>query len=260
MTQASALRPGQSQSSTTLLLLSIGLGVVSVILLNLYIVQVRNQAAEVSLTFYKLNRSVQPGDRLQRKDLEEIKIPERFGDSMKGAIVPRDVENYINFPFMQPASQGDILWYALFTDPNKVARDSQITIGKRLISLPVNNKTMPAGLRPGVYVDISAPFSRGGPVPESTLIMERVKVFAVGHHMINPDGDTPTRPITGFRSITIEVLPEEAIQLSMISKLAIGDFDLQIRHPSERAGVLIPSGGINPDVLKLLKSRQRASG
>jgi hypothetical protein len=65
-----------------------------------------------------------------------------------------------------------------------------------------------------------------------------------------------------IRKITIEVEPHLATTLSMIEKIAIGDFELRLRNPDDATRRLkgVPPGQINPQLVDLLNElRARAS-
>ena len=115
---------------------------------------------------------------------------------------------------------------------------------------------LPGNLQPGMFVDIEAPFSvvDGG----STVlpVMEYVRVLAVGNVSIvdqeSTRGGRPRNP-GSYRTISIEVEPNQATDLSMIQKIAIGDFELHLRNPADQSTPKIRAGGINPEVLRLIE-------
>jgi len=245
--------------SARLLMLAVVLGIVTVILLNVYVERIRSEANERSFRIYQLNLSVAPGYRLKDRDVVAVDVPERFRESFSNAVDAVGLQIRIGDAFQRSASRGDILTYNLFTPVEGADEDRAIADGKRLVSLPINSQTVPGNLRPGMFVDIEAAFATGQQTAVVMPVMERVRVFAVGQLTESMAEATTGRPrsIGGFRSITIEVEPLEATYLSMIAKRAVGEFELHIRNPSDMTLAKIPDGGINPAVLKLVDPRRR---
>lgn len=254
-----------SPSSTRLIIVAFALAIVAVIVLNLYVSQVRRAADQAAFDVYVLTKSLLPGDRIRKEDVKTIRVPNSFKPSMGdlGAISADDLNNRIDgkTPVERSASQGDFVTYRLFETPeSRRDIDKNITPGKRLVSLPVNSRTsLPGVLREGMTVDIEAPFNLGGSIPITLAVMERVRVIALGSRAVyDQDVNTGRARTTGsFNTITIEVTPDEATQLSMIQRLAAGDFDIQPRNPADTGTPKIKTGGINPEVLDLLDRRRR---
>ena len=250
---------------TKLIVVSICLAIASVIAVNLYIQSVRAAVNESSFEVYVLTRSVYPGDRLSPKDVREIRVPNSFRTSfdslyfvdkigLENSISQRDIVK-------RSANMGEILLPSVFTggkDIDDLARN--IVPGKRLIWLPVNSNAVPGLLRPGVWVDIEAPFVvPGSPLPMVKPVMERVQIKAVGLRTLADETDEnanrSNRSLGAFHTITIEVTPTEATSFDMIKRIATGDFELHIRNAEDGTTPNIPEGGINPDVLELIGKR-----
>jgi Flp pilus assembly protein CpaB len=244
-------------------LLALGFALVAVILVNAYIEYVRRQVEQASFNVYVLTRSLAPGDRLKERDVRKVAVPKSFENNLRELHLMNDDEVQVKLgegtPVERAASQGDLLRWEVYTAPDGPA-PVEISKGKRLVSLPVNSRTVPGSLRPGMFVDIEAAFNRGGAVPEVLPVMERVKVKAVGTHTVGEEASAApgrTRSLGSFRAITIEVSPAEATDLSMIERVAVGDFELHLHNPDDNTAPKIPNGGINPDVLDLLDKRKR---
>jgi Flp pilus assembly protein CpaB len=254
MTQFNA-PSNQDTGNARLVLVALGLALLAVVLTNLYIEYVRRQVDEKSITVYLLTRTVQPGDRISRQDVDARRFPASFkeGFDAMGAMDDPGLDIRINGrePFRRSASQGELLTYRLFEAPAEREVDKRVARGKRAYSLPVNARTAPGGLREGMYVDIEAPFHIGGAVVVLP-IMERMQVFALGTRTAFDDPDVGGRFNVNYRNITIQVEPQEATQLSMIERLAAGEFELHLRNPADMDAPKIPGGGINPRVIELL--------
>ena len=262
MTQANT-RPAQSApASTTLLLVSLGLGLVTIVLINIYMTRVRTEVYGDTFTVYRLTRSLQPGDKVQNieRDLRVVQVPSDFEDAFSTAISPQNVNSFVGQELLRAATAGDVLTYSLYTPLGGAPDDTLIRPGYRKISLPVNYRLVPKDLRPGMYVDLAGAFPLGGDTATPLWIMDRVKVLAVGSHTL-ADEETEagrTRRSSNYRTIDIEVLPDEALQLFMITSMSVGDLHLSERNPSDRN--VRAEGQINPVLLDMIKRRQAAGG
>lgn len=246
---------------TKLVVIALALAVAAVIAVNVYVEMIRKQVEQSSFKVYKVTRSIRPGDRLKDRDVQEVNVPTSFQQAFTelGAVSETDMKTRLseNRPLERPINQGEILLFSHFNPPEGQYNDLQITQGKRLVSLPVNSRTVPGNLRPGMYVDIEAPFSSGGPMPVTMPVLERVKIMAVGTRTLTDEsgGDRP-RSGGSYNSISFEVDPYQAADLSMIERIAMGEFEIYIRNPQDTSTPKIRTGGINPDVLDLLESRR----
>jgi Flp pilus assembly protein CpaB len=258
--------PNPSQpsiGSTKLVIIALVLAVVAVVANSLYIRNIRNQVAQDSFEAYVLTRSVLPGDRLRTNDVRSITLPKSFQTSLTelGAMDKTGLDirmNSTDQPIRRSASAGEILRYIHFEIPEGKDIDTKIPVGKRLVSLPVNSRTLPGALREGMFVDIEAPFQTGGALPQVMPVMENVKIIAIGSRSVYDDNDaTRSRAVGSYYSITIEVDPADATRLSMVQRLAAGDFEIQVRNPGDTKLVKItnPRSAVNQEVLDLVEKK-----
>lgn len=256
--------PSTQARGTRSVILAFVLALLAVILTNLYIANVRRQVERESFVAYTLTRSMLPGDKIRKADVKEILVPRSFEESFKllGAIDDTSLQIRLAEarPLERSAAQGDILRFAHFNAPEDTEHDRDITAGKRRVSLPVNARTVPGALRAGMYVDIEAAFNTGGGLPEVLTVIENVQIKAVGTRTITDESSGErVRRYGAFNSISIEVEPQQATELSMIERIAVGEFELHIRNPSDKGTPKIRSGGINPEVLDLIEQRRLPS-
>jgi len=248
-------KQGPKSGNTTLIIVALAMGLIAVVLNSVYISMVRNQARVDSFVVYRMTRSMLPGDTLKRRDVTEARLPTSFQDAFSNTVDEQTLDLRIGAELRRPVEQGAPLTHDLFTAPEDSDLDRMITVGKRLYPLPVNARMMPGSLRPGMFVDIEAPFRVSGNTAEVLPVMERVKVISVGKRDITDeqlDSRGRAKPIGSYHTISIEVEPAEATQLSTIQTLATGDFHLHLRNPGDDTAPKIPTGGINPRVLQLL--------
>lgn len=249
--------PGDGRRNGKVLLLGLALGVVAVVLMNVYVEMVRSGSRPTAITVYRLETSVLPGDTLRERDVRAVRVPEEFEDAFGDAVDETGLAARLGQPLQRPAERGAVLTYDLFLEPEGGNLDTLIAPDMRLIALPVNPRSLPAVLRPGMFVDIEMPF-RGddtGRLPRILPVMEYVKVLAVGRQSIaEEDRGVSGRRSRTFSTISIEVTPEQATQLAQISAAAAGEFIIHLRNPGDPRQPKIPTGGINPVVLDLVEA------
>jgi Flp pilus assembly protein CpaB len=252
MNEANPLgRPPQAGSSPTLIIVAVVLGLVTVVLTNFYINMVRKDVEGRSMHVYRLNKTLEPGDRLNvHKDLITLSVSDKFRESMDAMSViitkPGDLPLvHHDETVTRRVNQGEFLSPSFFTGTGKTI-DYQVTQGKRGTPLEINSRNAPGLLRPGMYIDISANLTQPGrKVPQSMRIMERLKVLAVG---AVTDETAGSRRIN-FNTITVETEPAEDLALLTIAKFVGKDgFDISIRNPTDMDAKI----GVNTEVLKLL--------
>ncbi|MFW6059122.1 MAG: RcpC/CpaB family pilus assembly protein [Phycisphaeraceae bacterium] len=256
--------PAASQSpqgSTKVVIVALVLAGVALVGVNAYIEYVRSQMRDDELMVYRLNQSVEPGDELNEDMLIDSPVQDRYRDSYDNAVkAGADLQARLGQTFQRYANRNDFLTYDLFVDPEEHELDRRITMGNRLIALPVNPRNVTGGLRPGMFVDIDAPLpGTGGDVEP---IIERVKVLMVGEYSIVDEaaaGERRPTSLGNYSNISIEVTPEQATQLAQISRIVTGDFFIHVRNPGDQNYPKIEDGGINPEVLELLDQQTDAT-
>lgn len=244
-----AQTPSDSQNNSRLLIIAVVVAIAAVIVVNLYIEVVRQQAQPKSFTIYTANRTLAVGDKLKERDYDPVQVPETFQNAFSKAIRGSDISNRNDQVIHQPVAMGEVITVAAFTDSFEDRLDRKIDRGMRAVALPVNSRTLPGTLRPGMYVDIEAPFRGSGGVVQVLPVMENVEVMAVGARSVIDEAQGESVRNTRFSTISIQVSPENATMLSMVQKMAVGDFELHLRRPGDDTTPKIPSGGINPAVV-----------
>jgi|GEM_PF-2161476 len=248
---------------TKLVLVAALMAIVSVVLTNLYIDRIRSNVESNTFTVYVLKVPAREGDRIRKQDVEAAKVPDtpvfRQAFESLGAITTDHLETRVQRreQFRRRANSGELLTYNLFNEDESNDIDRKITEGMRLIEIPVNSRNVPGALRVGAYVDIEAAFQTDRGI-EVLPVMEYVKVIALGTRTAyqSPD-ERDAKPLRSFRSMTIEVTPEQATMMSMLERMAIGEFDLHLRNPGDISRVKIPDGGVNPLLQKMIREKLR---
>lgn len=249
--------------STRLIFMAIALALVAVIVTNVYIASIRRDVEMRSFDVFVLTRTVKPGDKFKADDFATQHVPERFKKNFMalGAVLEeKTLATYVETErFERAAQEGALLTHALFTSESAGLLDVTIDPGHRYMDLPVNGRLVPAGIRPGVDVDIEATIHTGEGVPRVLLVVEKVKVVGVDRQTIVAETTaTAASRHRRISKITIQVKPEQGTQLSMVEKIMSGDFELRLRHPSDnQLRLSVPPGEINPIVLDLIGTKRR---
>lgn len=240
--------------SNRLVIIAAVVALAAVVVVNIYVAMVKREVQRGKFTVYRLTTTLKPGDKLSAKDVEPQPMPQSYWDSFEGMVREEpgggdtSLTAQLNKRLRTAARQNQFLTYDLFTNPNDVPLDTKISTNMRLVALPVNPRTLPGNITPGMSVDIEAQFP-GGNI-NVLPVMENVKVFLVGSRSLTDENEG--RGQTNYNTISIQVTPEEATNLVKVKKLVLGDFEIQLRNPSDLSTPKIPDGGINPALLRMI--------
>ena len=262
MTQMNVPPNQGPEGSVKLVVLALILAVVAVVLVNVYVLYVKNAAKPQEETVYRLTIPVAAGEKLKKSMYEAYPVDKEYFKALGSPLPEKFLVNRLGEPFVRSANQGQVLTSDLFDASNLKRLDADIAIGKRAVALPVNSRELPGSLKEQVQVDVLAPFIMGSGRVQVLPVIENVRVVVAGNNSIldePDDGSANPVPRTTFRRIEINVSPQEALDLARIKKIVAGDFEILVRNPNDKQFQLIPNGGINPEVLNLL-SRTPAPG
>ena len=257
--------PPPSIGGAKVVIAAISLGLIAVIILSFYIQSVKDQVAAQQFTVFVLTRSIKPNDRITANDWAKVAVPDKqvFRDGFKGlnAFISNnggdeDLRAQITGAkqWEVAADKGAVITHAFLTRPTQFA-EQNIDVGKVRIALPIKSTLTPGGLRNGMNVDIAAPMLTGGQIPQTMIVMQGVKIKAVGTYTLAEQGETDQgKTIRSFNSISIDVDQDVAIALSTLEKMVkvTGQFELFIAPEEARSPEWEP-GKINPKVLELVR-------
>ncbi|MBI1337428.1 MAG: hypothetical protein GC164_10750 [Phycisphaera sp.] len=250
-------------NSTRLVIVALVLAALAVVAVNLYIANIKKQLEEASFTVYRLNRSLQPGEKFRAVYAVPTRMPLSYKESFEGFVQDKEgslsLSNFDGDTVYASVGEGDFLRDRIFREAtgDEALRPG---VGMRFVKLNINPRNAPGSLMQGEVVDVLAPFASPGRVPEVMVVMENVKVVAVGSRVAQIDtGDSRTKPVTNYHNITIEVEPQEAVDLAMIEELSTGDFQIVIRNQADLGHPFTGKGGINDKVLELLAKARSGS-
>jgi Flp pilus assembly protein CpaB len=244
--------------SAKLVIVAAVLALVAIVLVNVYVEYIKYTIDEQPIVRYRLLQTLRPGERLRDRDIEAVQLPARYQDAFRNYISDRERDSKIGSIVLREATQGEFLSSLVFEQPEGSRLDDQIRPGFRLYALPVNSRTTIGGLRPGMHVDIEAPFRGTGTTDLILPVMEGVKVIEVGNMSTADEQRGGASRVSSFQKIGIEVTPQAASALSMIERIARGPFELHLRNPQDQLPVKIlhpdRDTNINPVVLDMLPS------
>lgn len=249
--------PPASTGGAKLVVIALILAVTAVVLNSFYINYKERQRDEDVFEVFVATRSAQAGDFLREKDFKPIQLPRRFQESFAGigTLSETELRNNLSNRLEQPVVAGELLSIRHYTPVERDRVVTAIKAGTRLVSLPVNSRTLPGALRKGMAVDIEAPFQTDKGV-EVMPVMEDVEVIALGNQTVFDEASPRDRPYSSYQTITIQVSPQDATMLANIVRMALGNFEIQLRNPSDDARPKIPRDTINPDVVALWRARR----
>ncbi|MEX2216193.1 MAG: RcpC/CpaB family pilus assembly protein [Phycisphaeraceae bacterium] len=262
--------PPPAAGGAKVVLAALGLGLLAVIMLTVYIQGVKNQVAAEQFTVWVLSKPVLAGQRIGTNDWVPVKVPRKevftLGFESLGAYTsPTGSDENLRAlitggkQWEVNAVKGQLIVHGMF---EKGAGRTEMAMeeGKVRIALPIQSKLTPGGLRPGDYVDIAAPIQTGGIGPEVMIVMQYVQVKAVGNYTLAEEGAVEgSRSIRSYGTVSIDVEPEVATQLSTLEKMVriYGQFELYLTGP--RPPKWDP-GKINPEVQKHLRKSFPSAG
>ncbi len=239
--------PVPEQSNMALILVAVGLGIVTVVLTNIYISNIQKQREGEMNTVYRLNISRDAKEKLRQRDLDTVEMHQEVVQQ-HGYITAQDLGGWIDSPLLRPARQGELLTFDHFTSYSR-GGDLELTPGKKALPIPIAPEGRPGSLDPGMYVDVYAPVMVPGERPRSMLVLERVRLFAVGNRTLNSGH---SRRSSSYGTVTLEVSPLEAEQLLTLQQwLGKQEFRLAIRNPGD-ANIHLDQDGLNPELLKVM--------
>jgi Flp pilus assembly protein CpaB len=239
--------------SPKLVLIALVLALAAVVLVNVYIGVVRSSAQPGEFTVFRLRTGLQPGDELDADDVEPVRVPDTFESAFTNAVKPQqengDVPARVGDTIRQAGRMNDILTYRLFEERDENRLDKNIDQGKRGITLLADPKSL-AGLRPGMYVDLVAPFFVDGK-RRAMVVMEQVKLVSIGAQSIG-DSAQGDFNASNAESIRIQVNADQVTTLTEIANMAAGPFKLPLRNPGDEGTPKLEPGRINDTLVQML--------
>lgn len=220
----------------SLLLLSVGAGLLAVLLTQFQIRQERGEA----VTVYRATRSVEAG-RTLRGQVEVVGLPGReYYPQLLSEAPTGEMQEFVETtPLRRPIGEGEIVLYRHLersVDPGIHAR---IPPGRKAVSIPVDEASSVSYLvEPEDLVDVLGALPSGDPfdtelADRTTPVLEGVQVLAVGrrHRPLEPE----LRGRDPYSTVTLLVTSEEARRLTYIRDVLASPMSLVLRSPKDAA-------------------------
>jgi pilus assembly protein CpaB len=213
-------------------------------------------------------------DLVPKKFLEPAAISYETQDTADKAIV-RSMKSLAGSVAIVPIRKGEQITYSKITEPSvRTGVSPQIAIGKRAVSIPVNNITGVSKLiKPGDRVDVISIIDVGGgkDAKLTKTVLQDVVVLAVGLSVTNnvaraiePDpfgGKDKIRNLasdTSFATITLEVDPQQVQLITTVLNNGENSLTLSLRNNDDSELVPLMSTTIydvlGPDAAKIQRN------
>ncbi len=253
-----------------LLVVSLVVALAAVALFYVYdsLKQARLTGEMVEVLVWK--RDLTPGEEIGRGDIGVTRIRREVLRDIQGVVTnaPEDralvkehtrVSRYVN--------KNDFVRFTDVRGGGRSAPSVKIRKGMRAVTVPVDPYTAPGQmLSVDDRVDLIGMVSLKGKPAKAYLLIENLRVLAVGGQpgeatQRAPGGGNvqryrPSRTV--YRSVTVETIPEVAVQLANLLPRIQGKTWILVRNPADTQ-MLYPNpktrdhGAINPEVLPVLK-------
>lgn len=250
------------------LALGLVLGILSAVLMNLYISDLERSLVSQPFLRLKSEIAVAKGEIITPSMLEPVGLPEKFAN-LRSIAVPANAQSSTLLASGKGIATTDIqagsfLLYEHIVQSPTASFASMIEAGKRAISIPVNSiSAVSYFIGPGAYVDIlttleitgvvvanvertGSPSSSDQPVSSmnsstpkivTRTLLQNIKVLAVGSSVSagnNVDG------ADAYSTVTFEVTPTEAEILTFALSQATGGLSLVLRNPANTEAIDVP--------------------
>lgn len=240
-----------------LLLVSLGLGLIVVVIYNVHIYNVRREGRGQNVELLRVTRDIDPGEKLKEEDVEVRVLPKQYEGSLGNVLHKEDLEGYLGDSVNRRIQKGGFLLYDHMTGTDVSKPSSQIRLGNVAITVPLDSKVVPGDiLRTNDQVNILAMIGEKGAL-KTYRILRGVRVLAIGGEGIDPGkvlkSDSRVKRLRTYRSITIELPEEVSIQLANVLTHVSGGCWVELRPISERKEV----ARINPELSKLADAPAR---
>lgn len=228
-------------SNKRLLYTGIGLGLLSVVLLNIYI-----WSNQQSFTFLKFKQPLKKGEKISERVLEKISIPKNFGSVLKEAVLAQDKDWVVGKALLRDVATGDFLLYSHISAAPDEDFDKKLDKNKRALSIQVTSETGVSGfIEPGSFVDIVATIAEPGGSKQSAristkTILQKVKVLAVGDRFLKRRISGPESDRMGSTTVTLELTPLQVEKVVFAQHHAQGPLRFVLVNPESSPEVDTP--------------------
>jgi len=236
----------------TLLIVSVALGVLAVLLVNLYVHGVESRLMRGSFIVLQAATDLKPGEKIKATSIRKVEVPGRFQQAFAQAWKGMDADALIGRAVAVEVKEGEILFHSQFEAHRGATPADTIPPGFGHWGIRLDSRSAPASLQPGDVVDLVASVRlTADSAPAPVTVMRGVKVVALGSLMSAPDNTASVRR-SDISRLTIEITPDEATKLQAVENNMDGDYRVMVRNPRDRA--YDPTNRLDPRLRPLFSS------
>ncbi|GEM_PF-1732216 len=217
-----------------LLLVSLGLGLVVVVIYNVHIHSVRNAARGQQIELISLARDVDAGEKLRVEDLEVRTVPKQYQESLGTVVTGENLNFAVGQTVNRSLDKGRWLLWDYITGGGGITPAAAIKPGSVAIAIQLDSKLSPGDiLRTNDRVNILGMISG-----KAYRIIKGVTVLAVGGYgndlsKIQKSSVTTRAPKT-YNSITVELPEDVSLQWANLLTHVNGGCWVELRPTNER--------------------------
>jgi Flp pilus assembly protein CpaB len=221
------------------ILIALVAGLLAVVLTNLYVTQVREEAAPDQTLVMVAANDLQPGTILEAKDVTQ---GARFTQALPKLHIPWGERNlYLGQELRQQVSAGDYILVSYFgaeAGAARLAEKVDVKLNQRAFTMPVTaESSLEGSIRPGDRIDIVITYLKpappagpgqaasAGPQYVTAALLENIYVLATGKYATGAN--------ERYNTITLMVSSDEAKLLAWAMKL--GELSVLLRNPKDVA-------------------------
>lgn len=246
-----------------LLVVALALGLIVAVVYNVHINQVRESARGETVTLLRMNKDMRPGDRIKAEDVSRVEVAKSVAKNLGNVMTATDYEFAIDKAVNTNIPKDNFLTFAHILAASEKDRPSiGLTPGMLGFSLQVDPHLVPGKLlRVGDHVNIVGTFTITNKT-SNLLIMEGARVLTIAGEIGGTDRSARASDsgVSSFQSISIEVSPKVALELSNVLSHAT-NVRVLVRPASEDFSAMDKAGPqIGPDVRKLAEATVAPAG
>jgi Flp pilus assembly protein CpaB len=235
-----------------LLVIAMALGVIVAVIYNVHINAVRAQQKGRMIEVIELVRDLEPGDRIEAKDITRAEIPRAHAEAFGKVVRWEDRPTVLargGKAVNQTVMKGEFLLWSAISGSAGSRASAKLSDGMVARALEFDDsQSLGDLLSPNDTVNLLGVFSLRGGQPQTYRIISGVRVLNVGG-VGAADEASPGGPRRNYRKITIEVSPEVSIQLNNLMTHLVGPIRLELNKSSAR--LARDAGRINPQLTPL---------
>jgi pilus assembly protein CpaB len=218
-----------------ILTISLIAAIVAVVLVNLYVANIRGQYTSSPVVVLQAIHDVPEGKSVSPSDYKKVALPRNlFAAVTSYAVTEQDLPVLASTPLRRPLHTGDIISYSHLSRTVQEALRDTIPPGMRAISIPVSEEGSVSNfVQPGDLVDIIATLVTKDQVVTKP-ILTTVRVLAVGGEYSENAGANPNQR-GHYGTVTLEVTMEQAERLVFARDQMRAVMTLLLRNPKDQA-------------------------